>query len=775
MKAVRRLDLGIVIVMVTCLLAAYPFISRPGLPVDTDAELHVIRTAELGQLLRGGELYPRWAPDFYFGYGYPIFNYYAPLSYFVAVGLTLVPGIGLVTAVKSVFVIALLAAGLGMYLLVRSNWGTHSGIVAAAAYVYSPYVQYIDPYARGVLAESVALSLLPWVMWAFGALAHRRRERVWRLALASMILAALICSHNLIGAVACLILAGWIAWQWLESRTPRARDQARGQAPDRAPGSTAWLAGAVVLAIALSTFFWLPLIAERGAVQYQNLISEGGHYDYHTHFLSLTELLRPTVTLDLGATEPSYVFNVGVIQWMAALLGGLGLLIPGSRTRSAGLFWAVTALVLIVLMLPISSPVWETMPFMPFLQFPWRLLGPLAACLAVLAGAAVAAVEALHTPRTAQWATMGVVAAILITALPLSYPQEWPVTFGPTDPWGIMKHELAGRWLGTTSTGDYVPAGVVVVPRPNEQLLESYRTGGPPDRVNRVTLPPGTTVKLVPGDERMLVWTYHIEGSDPFIFRLFHFYFPGWTAFLDGQPVSIELAKPEGFMTIKVPAGPHELVVAFGDTPIRRLAWIVSALALLICLGLTMLARRLGSARKAAPSAVSPMLLIVPCAVWLFKLALADPLGWFRTQSSGLVVVGAEHQVYYELGHQIALIGYDWHEGEPGESSELILYWKALDVIDANYQVFVHLRDDAGAVVAQSDLLNPGDFPTERWPLDKYVRDRHTLKIPAEIPPGTYRLAVGLWSMADGERLEVGDETGQELGDSIILERLVVQ
>ena len=70
----------VALVLALALIAAAPFLTRPGLPHHTDAELHVYRAAELGHALRGGAFYPRWAPDFYYGYGYPIFNYYAPLT-----------------------------------------------------------------------------------------------------------------------------------------------------------------------------------------------------------------------------------------------------------------------------------------------------------------------------------------------------------------------------------------------------------------------------------------------------------------------------------------------------------------------------------------------------------------------------------------------------------------------------------------------------------------------------------------------------------------------
>ena len=89
-----RIDPGFLVVLLICFVALLPFLTNPDLPRATDAELHVYRLAELGRLVRGGELYPRWSPHFYYGYGYPIFNYYAPLVYYTGLILELWPEIG---------------------------------------------------------------------------------------------------------------------------------------------------------------------------------------------------------------------------------------------------------------------------------------------------------------------------------------------------------------------------------------------------------------------------------------------------------------------------------------------------------------------------------------------------------------------------------------------------------------------------------------------------------------------------------------------------------
>jgi len=157
---------GIAIVLALTVLAAWPFLVHPGLPRETDAELHVFRAAQIGEALRGGAGYVRWAPDLWLGYGYPIFNYYSPLTYYLANLIALV-GLDIVTAVKAVFILGLLSAAAGMYVFVRANWGERAGIVAAVAYVFSPYLSFIDPHMRGDLAEFFALALFPWLLWAF--------------------------------------------------------------------------------------------------------------------------------------------------------------------------------------------------------------------------------------------------------------------------------------------------------------------------------------------------------------------------------------------------------------------------------------------------------------------------------------------------------------------------------------------------------------------------------------------------------------------------------
>lgn len=772
-----QFDWGYLVVFVIALVALWPFLSRAALPQETDAELHVFRLAELARLLRGGEWYPRWAPNFYYGYGYPIFNYYAPLSYYVGVLVELMPGLDAVDGVKAVFELGLLAAALGMYGFVRDNWGREAGWVAAACYLYAPYVVYTDPHARGVLAESFSFGLFPLALWALDRLrkqseAGQPGPAIWFVSV--LLVAAIMLTHNLMAMVFIPILALWlivttaVAW--------------RAPGPDNFPGATQFRLlpvpfWALFLGFTLAAFFWLPLFLERDAVNLTTLIGQNDNFDFRTHFLSLGQLLGSSPWLDWRESGAVFTFNLGIPQW---LLGGVGMVIVVARrgrNRLSEWFFVVGALGLIFLMSPISTFLWQSIPVLPYLQFPWRLLGPAAAFLAVLAGIAVKAV--LSGPLLAQVREyrLVLVAFLIIVpilfALPLTQPVPWPENFGGTGPVQVLDVELSGRWLGTTSTADFVPITVELLPKPEPSVLEAIVAGRTVDRVNRATLPVGTEV--VNEELRPLHFRYTITGNEDFRLRLFLFAFPGWQVQLDGSPVPIELGRPEGFITVEVPAGTHLVEVEFGSTPPRTWAWVLSGLALLAAAAATVwLWRRHVPSAPVDPTAPNDgQMMAVPLVavglLFVIYIALLEPGGWLHHFSAPYTVEGADQAVQVDFGQQIVLIGYDVSHSAAaaGDTLQLTLYWQAEQDTDIEYQVFVHLLRGDGSLVsgAQSDKLNPGDYPTSRWPVDQYVRDVHRITIPPDTPPGEYWLSTGLWVQKEGWRLPVINANGEQIND----------
>jgi 4-amino-4-deoxy-L-arabinose transferase-like glycosyltransferase len=93
----------------------------------------------------------------------------------------------------------------------------------------------------------------------------------------------------------------------------------------------------------------------------------------------------------------------------------------------------------------------------------------------------------------------------------------------------------------------------------------------------------------------------------------------------------------------------------------------------------------------------------------------------------------------------------------------LILFWQATAAIDADYTVFVHLLDAEDKTLANADHLPL--YPTHLWRPGQAVPDPATLKLPAGLAPGDYRLEVGFYNAADRTlpRLPLADGSGDRV------------
>jgi len=111
------------------------------------------------------------------------------------------------------------------------------------------------------------------------------------------------------------------------------------------------------------------------------------------------------------------------------------------------------------------------------------------------------------------------------------------------------------------------------------------------------------------------------------------------------------------------------------------------------------------------------------------------------------------------LGGQIALAGYDMPgEAAPGGALPLTLAWRAEEVAERGYTVFVHLVDEGGTILAQQDRAPQVDgapYPTNLWVPGEIVTDEYELIIPPDAAAGRYAVRVGLYLPESGQRLSV--------------------
>jgi len=101
----------------------------------------------------------------------------------------------------------------------------------------------------------------------------------------------------------------------------------------------------------------------------------------------------------------------------------------------------------------------------------------------------------------------------------------------------------------------------------------------------------------------------------------------------------------------------------------------------------------------------------------------------------------------------------------PGETITVTLWWTAERTPPLDYSVSVFLIKPDGSLAAQHD--GPplaGASPTSTWEPDALKYDLHHIKLPADLVPGDYTLAVKMYWYGDQKPLPVDDQEHAVLG-----------
>ena len=102
------------------------------------------------------------------------------------------------------------------------------------------------------------------------------------------------------------------------------------------------------------------------------------------------------------------------------------------------------------------------------------------------------------------------------------------------------------------------------------------------------------------------------------------------------------------------------------------------------------------------------------------------------------------------FGKAIELSGYTLTTTTQGWTLDLV--WHALSTPETGLVAFVHIEDESGRIVAQSDIVPAnGSRPTPGWLAGEYILDTRNV---APLPAGDYTLFVGLFNPVNGQRLD---------------------
>ncbi len=617
----RRFDRYLLLVVAFSVFAWAPLLTPAYFFQAHDAPHSIFYLVEFDQTLRDGYLWPRWAPDFAFGYGYPLFNIYAPLAIYAAEILHLL-GLGLVGSVKTMYVLGTIGAGLTMYVFVRRLFGREAGLLAAVAYMYVPF-HLVEIFVRSAYSEFIALALLPLVLYAFTELVAAPNVR--RLALAGLIYGALALTHHTTFFTFTPFVMAYILYLLVSTW--------RKKGIQRALRATLYTLGSGLLGLALSAILLVPMLTELRYVKVEQWTAF--NYDYGQHFVYFSQLLSPL--WDYGYSGPGMEdgmsFQLGVVTTVLIVFGGWRTLAGRFSHRGAALFFLAATALIVWLLSPAAQFAWQVLPIASLVQFPWRLLGLCALTMSVVAGSLVAkqiresgkqgsreaGKRGIRGSGNQEIRTQGskdlgsgeagkqrsreagsgglspdspspdslipeslipeslspnLLVLLLVIALG-SFSYTLP-QYTPVEPWR-ERPEAVIRW-DRFSTADRVAMVAYTDEQPITSPMESQYLAG--ERLDVATILDGTgTVKTLrhggASDEVL------VNADGPVTVQFYTYDYPGWRVAIDGRTVSHRHEPPYGLITVDVPDGEHHVSLRMGSTPPRVVGGLMSLVAAL--------------------------------------------------------------------------------------------------------------------------------------------------------------------------------------------------
>lgn len=458
---IQHIDWYLAAALLCAIAAALPLM-EPHALLNTrgggDSPFLLQRTHQLLAALSEGQLPARWMPDGYFGNGYPFFNFYAPLSIYVAAAFKLL-GLSFTRAIQLAQLSGFLVAAWAVYRLLRAHRrGPAAALLASVVYTFAPF-HMVNVYVRGdSLAEFWAMAFYPLTLLSAEKLLHAASKRsaiLYMVGLASAF-AGLVLSHN----ISALIFAPFLLLYCIVGLLFQRRREGN---PSPTDGADAWrsfifYAIAALLGVALSAWFWLPALAGQDAVQLGPVTE--GYFNYAGHFRGI-DLVQRALAFDYTVTGSEDPFRMGLVQTVVILAGMLSALWLWRRATSGDrrqmLFAVATTVVATFMMTPASGALWAHLPLLEFTQFPWRFLS-----VQALGGALLASwlVPSQLPQRRALGVTCLLAVGVAWSALAALETDFIALTDADVSAESLIDYEWFSGNVGTTISAEYLPAEV---------------------------------------------------------------------------------------------------------------------------------------------------------------------------------------------------------------------------------------------------------------------------------------------------------------------------
>lgn len=504
---------------------------KPGIPPTHDGEFHVLRFEQFFKSINQGTLYPRWAQDFNNGYGIPLFNYVYPLPNYVA-SFTHLLGFSFIDSLKINMILATIFGSIFFYLWTRKYWGEWGALVSSVFYAYSPY-HLLDIYVRGSVGEVWSLGLAPMLLWGYQSYFESRKIRYF--VFSSFAIGLIVFAHNILAVV---FFAFFFSYAFFLSFIKKQNIKNKF----KEFSSAVFIS---FLGTGLSAIFWLPAILETRYVRGLQI------FDPTQHFPIIYKLVYSSWGYGFsGVNIPDQMsFQIGIANVLVIIIC-LMIFIFKKRVSIAGYFLFIFGIT-VFLITPFSEFIWQNIPFVSYVQFPWRLLSVVIFASSFLAGSVVSK----NLIKNEQLRIIiSVLLIVLSVGLSLDYIKA-PFHHIRDDKYYLERENFT---YGTNSPGNVFNTLYF-----NDKLTPvEERISSNSFKINYVSRSVTHEKVILRGDKDGEVL---INIAD----------FPGWTVRIDGVSVSKETTK-DGIIKVNVSEGQHSMEAVLKSTRLQTISLMIT-------------------------------------------------------------------------------------------------------------------------------------------------------------------------------------------------------
>ena len=558
-----RKNFGLFLVLLLSFWAVRPLFVNGFFPMHDDQQ--IARLYELDLALKNGQIPPRWVQHLGFGYGFPLFNFYPPLVYYLG-ELFYTLGFSLIASTKIVMGLGFVLSAFFMYLWAKKHFGVLAGFVAAVLYTYSPY-HAVDLYVRGALAEFFSFVWIPAVFWSLDNLLEKKTLG-WG-SITGVFLSLIVLTHNLIALPFLLFFALYSLFILYLARKEFVR-------------IFLLLILSVVVSLGLTAYFWLPSLLEKKFTLVDDILTRE-LANFSLHFVCLKQLWD--FPWGYGGSLPycndGISFEIGKIHIVlfiaSVLLFSLILMRERKIEHKKIILLSLSLLVISIFMTTsYSKIVWDTIQPLSYLQFPWRYLLFVSVFSSFIGGAFIYLVQEFFNKKVGIYIGIFIIIVTIISSIAIFRPER---VLQVADRNYTANQDI--EWRVSRTSFEYVPKGVATIMSDINTTQLAIARSEIPNQPFTVIKGDAIIDVLQNISHKKTFQTTSLHGAT---LQINTFSFPGWTTYIDGSQVDYSDNNRLKLITLDIPSGKHTIQTVFENTKTRTIGNSITLLTSLVLL-----------------------------------------------------------------------------------------------------------------------------------------------------------------------------------------------